>query len=191
MILDARSSDLFTEMVHIGVGYSAGILQSMLDSHIQLRIPRVELVRAEDLSQHLGLPVTSVQMGFSGFLMGDALMIFPRQAARHLAALLNQESPESAELDFLCSSTLSEVGNLVLNGIVGSISNLLNLQLDYQVPRYAELPLQEWLGRRSAELAGILLVRATISVEGHPIEGEFLFCLDSVSAHEFLERLKN
>ena len=190
MMLDACSSDALTEIINIGVGYSAGILQSMLDCHIELHIPRVEVMRAEDLPKHIGLPVASVHLGFSGFMMGDAVMLFPREAARNLAALLNQESPDSPHLDFLCGSTLTEVGNILLNGIVGTISNLLDLHLDYNVPEYSELPLQEWLNRRDG-LSSVLLVRSTISVENHPIEGELMLCLDSGSAQQFLERLRN
>lgn len=188
MKLDARSSDALTEIVNIGVGYSAGILQSMLDCHIEVHISRAQLLRAEDLPGQLGLPVASVQLGFSGYLVGNAVMLFPRPAARHLAALLHQESPDSPQLDFLCGSTLTEVGNIVLNGIVGTISNLLQLHLSYQVPEYSELPLQEWLGRRQG-LASVLLVRSVISVENHPIQGELLLCLDSASAQEFLQRI--
>ncbi len=189
MILDACSSDALTEIINIGVGYSAGILQSMLDCHIELHIPRVELLRAEDLPKHIGLPVASVHLGFTGYLMGDAVMLFPREAARNLAALLNQESPDSPHLDFLCGSTLTEVGNILLNGIVGTISNLLDLHLDYQVPEYSELPLQEWLNRRDG-MSSVLLVRSTISVENHPIEGELMLCLNSGSAEEFIRRLQ-
>ena len=187
MSLDACSSDALTELVNIGVGYSAGMLQSMLDCHIQLRIPRVELLRANELSDHIG---PSVHLGFKGYMMGDAVMLFSRQAALHLAALLNQQAPDSPELDFLCGSTLTELGNLVLNGIVGTISNLLHLHLDYQVPEYSEMPLQNWLGRREG-LDSVLLVRSVISVEGHPIEGELMLCLDSGLAQQFLSRLKN
>ncbi len=73
--------------------------------------------------------------------------------------------------------------------IVGTISNLLDLHLDYQVPEYSELPLQEWLNRRDG-LSSVLLVRSTISVENHPIEGELMLCLNSGSAEEFVRRLQ-
>ncbi|MBS2033346.1 hypothetical protein JST97_00045 [bacterium] len=190
MKLDACSSDALTEIVNIGVGHSAGILQSMLNCHIELHIPKVQLVRVEDLPDHIGCPVAFVHLGFTGFLVGDAVMLFPRPAARHLAALLNQESPDSPHLDFLCGSTLTEVGNIVLNAIVGTISNMLQLHLDYQVPEYTEIPLHDWLARNEG-LATILLVNSIISVEGHPIDAELMICMDADSGRHFMDRLRS
>ncbi|MFN8609636.1 MAG: chemotaxis protein CheC [Vulcanimicrobiota bacterium] len=190
MKIDACSSDVLAEMVSIGVGHSAGLLQSLLDRHIELRIPKVELLSVQDLPAHIGLPVASVHLGFTGFLMGDAVMLFPRSSALRLAALLNQEPPDSPELDSLCDSTLTEVGNIVLNAIVGTISNLLHLHLDYQVPEYSENPLQDWLSRHQSQ-ANLLLVNSIIRVEGQPIEAELMLCLDSDSAQKFLQPLRN
>lgn len=188
MILDAQSADALTEMVQVGVGFSAGLLQSILDAPVELRNPQIEWIQAYDLPNGFD-PLTSVELGFSGLLLGDAKMLFPRETALYLAALLNEAAPDSPDLDSLCGPTLTELGNLVLNGIVGTISNRLDLQLHYEVPRYAETPQQEWLAARSSERT--LLVRSRLAVKDHPVEGEFWFCLDLASARLMAESLKN
>ncbi len=45
---------------------------------------------------------------------------------------------EQLDMDALRAGTFCEVGNIVLNGVMGSISNMLNFDFDYSVPEYLE-----------------------------------------------------
>ncbi len=194
LTLDEKGSDILTELVNIGVGKAAGILQSMLNCHIELSIPKVQLIGPHEIHSHISTNLdnlhSTVRLSFSGSLTGDAVMVFPCASARKLVALLTDEPEDSPDVDFMCGSTVTEVGNIVLNGIVGTLTNLLDLSVEYEVPCYSEMPLLEWLGYRGG-MAAILLVRTRIRVQHQPIEGEFLLCLRLLSAKSFLERLEN
>lgn len=193
LTLDGPRQDIVTELINIGVGNAAAILNGMLDCHIELTIPRVDLIEPEQLPKHLsrysdGTSPSSVRLGFSGGLTGDAVMVFPQVAARRLVALLAQEPEESPDIDFLRSSTITEVGNIVLNGVVGSLTNILDLNVTYELPYYSEKPLQEWLAG-TPSVAAILLIRTRLKVREQPIEGDFLMCLQLESALHFLNQL--
>ncbi|MEM6655830.1 MAG: hypothetical protein AAF596_08515, partial [Planctomycetota bacterium] len=78
---------------------------------------------------------TSVIQDFSGLVHGRALLAFPRSSGVALARLLCEEDEGQDELELDLAGILEEVGNIVLNGVLGSLSNLLEGNLDYSVPR--------------------------------------------------------
>uniref|UniRef100_A0ACD5GZE0 Uncharacterized protein n=1 Tax=Desertifilum tharense IPPAS B-1220 TaxID=1781255 RepID=A0ACD5GZE0_9CYAN len=51
-------------------------------------------------------------------------MIFPTESASTLVSLLTGEKPGTPDLEAVKIGTLLEVGNIVLNGVVGTVSNL-------------------------------------------------------------------
>jgi chemotaxis protein CheC len=121
-------------------------------------------------------------------LTGEAVIVFPLTAARRLVNLLTHEPEDSPDSDFMLSSTLSEVGNIVLNSVVGSLTNALELGVHYELPLYSQEPLDAWLGGLG-EVGEVLLVRTRFQVHGQPIEGDFLLCLPMNSLADLFARL--
>ena len=142
MRLSEKQIDALREIINIGVGRSAGILNTMLQSHIALQVPYIKLLDPKSLRSEMGVYhegiVATVQMGFHGSLVGNACLFFPKRSASKLVASLLGEDFENSDSDSVQTGTLSEIGNIVLNGVVGSISNILRLSLDYQIPVYME-----------------------------------------------------
>ena len=130
--------DALREMVNIGVGRAASILSQMLEHPIQLQVPNVEILPVEDLAPALDAlakaRLASVQMGFKGEFSGLALLLFPTNSASNLVALLTGEEPGTPDLDSLRSATLTEVGNILVNGVMGAIANASNLPVIYKRP---------------------------------------------------------
>lgn len=143
-LLTTTQLDALQEMINIGVGRSASMLNQMLDVHVQLHVPQVKVLPApvveEELAQQLGLdPVATVQLGFSGSLSGLAQLVFPTASAAKLVSALSSEATDEPEdLDALRTGTLSEIGNIVLNGVMGMLSNLLHQNFQYSMPSYVE-----------------------------------------------------
>ena len=82
--------------------------------------------------------------------------------------------------------TLSEVGNIVINGIMGSISNVLNQHLSYGLPIYSEDSIEHILSldSSSAEQSVFLLAQARFDMERLEIMGNvvLIFEMDSFDA---------
>jgi chemotaxis protein CheC len=135
--------DALQEFINIGVGRAASLLNDMLDCPISLKIPKVEVFEAAQLQQRLekrfnGGFFSTVRLRFSGEFSGTAELLFPTESASTLISVLTGEDCESVDLDAVKIGTLSEVGNIVINGVMGSISNLLGQHLCYAIPIYLE-----------------------------------------------------
>jgi chemotaxis protein CheC len=182
--LTADELDALKELINIGVGHAAGMLNEMIQFPIQLEIPDVELLSSlelqRELKEHFGKELLSVvQLAFSGSFSGSAQLLFPTESAVNLVSVLTGEEKGSPDLDSLKISTLSEVGNMVINGVMGSISNVLDQPLDYAVPYYAEEEIQEvLLKEQSLDNGTVLLAPAHFSIEELQIQGDIMLFFD-------------
>ncbi|MEG3860866.1 chemotaxis protein CheC [Microcoleus sp. herbarium12] len=195
MELTADEIDALKELINIGVGSAAGMLNEMIQFPIQLEIPDIELLSAVELRSELEKrfsidPLATVQLEFSGSFSGNAQLLFPTESAVNLVSVLTGEKKGSPDLDALKISTLSEVGNMVINGVMGSISNILQRPLDYAVPYYLEQQIEELLLREeSLDCATVLLAPTHFSIEQLEIQGDILLFFDVNSFKMLLEAI--
>jgi chemotaxis protein CheC len=112
-----------------------------------------------------------------------AHLVFPApSAARLVAALMSEDIGQQDDLDAIKVGTLSEVGNVVLNGVMGEISNLLHQQLKYSIPSYAEAQALKLFNVEDVgKQVTILLAQARFSVDQLLVTGDIilLFNIDS------------
>lgn len=131
-------ADALSELINIGVGHAAGMLNQMVGSTIRLRVPTVKVLHLSRLANELGSGpdeiLSLVRQPFAGFIQGSAALVFPPESAARLVAALTHEEQGSPVLDSVRSGTLSEVGNIVINGVMGTIANILHIRLSYGLP---------------------------------------------------------
>ncbi|MDM8541181.1 chemotaxis protein CheX [Desulfococcaceae bacterium HSG7] len=195
MNLTLDEQDLLKELINIGVGKAAGILNDMTGFHIHLEVPSVKVMPYLELENEVGTDaearLATVSIGFFGRLAGNAAIVFPPESATTLVAVLVGEDPDSAELDELRVGTLNEVGNIVINGVMGSIGNVLQEYINYSPPTYIEDSLlnlvpQDKLGRD----AMVLIAQTRFIIQERNIEGNVVLMFDVGSFDNLLEALK-
>ncbi|MGL5061583.1 MAG: chemotaxis protein CheC [Microcoleus sp.] len=184
MELTADEIDALKELINIGVGQAAGMLNEMLQFPIELQIPEVELLTPVELQaamkERFGIEQLSVvQLGFNGSFSGSAQLLFPTDSAVNLVSVLTGEDKASPDLDSLKISTLTEVGNMLINGVMGSIGNVLNQPLDYEVPYYTEEEIEQLLLKEeSQDYGSVLLAPAHFYVAQLEIQGDIILFFD-------------
>ena len=191
MTLTDLQQDALREMVNIGVGRAASILNQMLEHPIQLQVPDVEVLPVNELARALGnlanTRLASVQLGFKGAFSGQALLLFPTNSASNLVTLLTGEEPGTPDLDSLRSATLTEVGNILVNGVMGAIANAVNHPITYTLPQYREDYLENILNRGEATANAFAIVAKThFTVEKLLIEGDIIISFEMGSFSAFL-----
>ncbi|HBL14108.1 MAG TPA: chemotaxis protein CheC [Cyanobacteria bacterium UBA11162] len=195
MKLTIDQIDALKELINIGVGQAAGMLNEMIEFPIRLQIPEIRLLSPlelqNELKERMGKdPLSAVQLGFSGSFTGSAQLVFPTESAATLVSVLTGETLESPDLDSIKISTISEVGNIVVNGVMGSIGNVLNRPLDYAVPVYAEEKIEHLLPiSHSHDDATVLLAQAHFNIEELQVQGDIVLFFDVGSFEVLLEAI--
>lgn len=199
MNLTADQLDALTELINIGVGQAAGMLNEMIEFRIHLQVPWLKFLSSAELLQELGGRLgkellSSVQLEFSGSFGGNAQLVFPTDSAATLVEVLTGEESASPALDELKIGTLTEVGNIVINGVMGSISNILTQPIHYQVPNYIEediehlLPLQEQQSKNQGEF---LLAQTRFDIEELQVQGDIILFFNMGSFNALLAAIDN
>lgn len=187
--------ELLTEVANVGIGRAASLLNSLLETHIELVLPHSRMLASGmahlELERFGGDILSCVELGFSGDLEGTVTLVFPPTSANKLVSiLLRDDDPLHEEFDELRASTLNEVGNIVLNSVMGSMANMLGKQFTYSVPVFRH----ESVSRLCDAARGNLVMVETLFRAGaHQIEGEILMffgldCLERLS--DYLTRLE-
>jgi len=177
--------DALTELINIGLGRAAAILNEMATSHVKLSVPRVEVLSLKEIligkGRQLNATLSSVKMSFTGTMGGSAFLAFPPESALRLVSLLTGEDRESPDLDSLKMETLNEVGNIVLNGVLGSISNAMEGMVHYSIPSYQEATLERMFLESVDEDDAVVLAVAEFTVEEQNVHGDTLLILEPKS----------
>lgn len=156
MRFDNDQLDALTEVINIGVGRAAASLSSLVDERVQLCVPCVRVCSLAELHAELESSKervdTSVMQGFSGRINGRAMLAFPQRSGVALAKLLSDEDPHGEDpdedaLEFDLAGILEEIGNIVLNGVLGSLANVFEDDFRYTVPELCNGPAFEALLR--------------------------------------------
>ncbi len=192
--LDEAALDTLQEMINIGVGRAAAALNELVQHPVTLVPPRVELLDVDDLPGVFGplgnAAVSSVQMAFHGALEGGAFLIFPQPSASRLVAGLTGEDALGEDLDSLRSGTLTEIGNVLINSILGTLANLLDRPLRYSSPMYEEgTALALVTTEVHARQPLLLLVRTGFRIREAEIEGSPLLLFELRSYDELVAGL--
>ncbi len=196
MNLTANEIDALAEVVNIGVGKAASVLNEVINSHICLQIPYITILSptqaVEALSQRLGDEyLSAVRLGFTGTLSGNAQLIFPTDSASKLVAAIMNEDLGNDDLDSLKIGAITEVGNIFISGVMGAISNLLKQDFNYSLPAYLEGIVPQLLNEKGYDSqATILLAQARFTVEQLQIEGDIVLIFKVGSFEALLLAIK-
>ena len=97
-----------------------------------------------------------------------------------------QEATDEVMLDNIRASALTEVGNILLNGVMGSLTNLLNADVRFRVPRYSESQVAEMvrLSQATHLEQTTLAARTRLAVKERAIEGHvhLIFAMEAFGA---------
>ncbi len=135
--LTPLQQDALQEFINIGAGRAAGRLNELVVSRIQLHVPEVKMVPIRNLgafSYHLskGHQAYTVILPFDGECSGKAaFVITEKDSDQLLRTLVGDEYNASLKQD-----TVREIGNILINSLVGSLGDLLEVLLFFRPPEF-------------------------------------------------------
>ncbi|RFZ82610.1 chemotaxis protein CheX [Shinella sp. WSJ-2] len=136
--LDELERDALTELVNIGVSRAAASLRKMVNKQVILSVPSVEVVTRKSAASLIGQreieTLIAVQQQFEGPFSGRALLIFPESNGLSLIRAIVGDEMTEADLIEMEDEALAETGNVILNGCLGSMANMLQHTLKMSLP---------------------------------------------------------
>jgi chemotaxis protein CheC len=136
--LSELERDALTEIVNIGVSRAAASLRKMVGGQVLLSVPSVEIVThkaaAVLIGEREGGQLVAVRQRFSGAFSGRALLIFPEANSLELVRAVVGDKMSSHELADMEQEALAETGNVILNGCLGTMANMLRRSLSMALP---------------------------------------------------------
>ncbi|WP_206957560.1 chemotaxis protein CheC [Trinickia acidisoli] len=131
-VFTEEQRDALQEIANLAMGQAATRLARLLDTFIELSVPRVRVVRAEDAAHTLremtGIDesVTAVRQGFRSDIKGEALVICRSSGVGHLCALVNDPYVHSAYDAVSQTELMFDMANVLTGACVSCILNQLD-----------------------------------------------------------------
>lgn len=185
MNLSELELDALTEVFNMGIGQAADALSQLAGEPVELSIPRIQLLPKQavisQLSQGEDRRVSAVRQGFQGDIITDAILMFPAEQSLQLVQIMVGNQVSLEDLGEMEQEALAEIGNILLNAVVASVSDNLDIALDGSLPEVELGIVSDVLlsGRDVSEPLLSLQVRFTIATRR--IEGYLAFLLDMPS----------
>ena len=195
--LTPAQMDGLAEVINIGVGSAASFLNDIIDAHITLEVPRVRLFPFEKLpliESKFGEDLVScVVQTFQADYTGTAALVFPPESATRLVSAVTGEDITSVELDAVRSGVLTEIGNIVINAILGTMGNLLQTSLEFSLPEYRQMKIAEFVSPESVHNQDgfIILAEASFEIETLRINSYILLIFELASIDLLISMIDN
>lgn len=157
--------DLLRELVNIGVGNGSNILNTMVNSHVSLQVPQIDILEYNQMKLYLKTfgkgNMDVIYLPFHGHISGSAQIILTQESALSLARQLEGINTEEQTKEFI-NDTLKEIGNIIINSVLGTISNTIYFHFDYSVPIFYEGNVEKLLLRKESNSNSRYLLAQTI-----------------------------
>jgi chemotaxis protein CheC len=190
--LDELELDALTELVNLGVSKAAHSLREMVGEQVLLSVPSVELIARKRAIETLGKnepnKLVAVHQVFDGDIHGRALLIFPETRSLELVRAVTSGTLPLEDILELEHEALAETGNIILNGCLATIANLLQRTLMISLPEILRGDSAALFSLPPPPEAGdfVLFVYINFSVRERDIQGYIALLMDLPS----LESLK-
>jgi chemotaxis protein CheC len=193
--ISQESIDAVRELITIGVGRAAAMLNDLTHSHIHLEVPSAKIISLANLMQEPGYSshteYATVTLSFDGVFSGTTALIMLKKPAAVLVSALAGEKGHVHDLDLVRAETLVEVGNIIINGVMGSIGNAVSEPLTYGLPKYSEGGVNAVINRGRYNPGTYVIIAMTrFTIQDLSVSGEILIVLGIESLLALIEKTR-
>jgi chemotaxis protein CheC len=192
MKFDELALDALTEIFNMGVGQAAHALSQIAGDAVLLTVPRVSVLSRGEVTEHMGgagmASVSAVRQRFSGAINAEAVLMFPADRGLELVQMMVGGELPLEQLAEMEQEALSEVGNILLNSVMASVADALQIELDGALPSVELSQVQTVLHPDNDPGGQVLLIDIQFEVAAREVQGLLAFLLD-VASQGLLEQL--
>ncbi|NLI92207.1 MAG: chemotaxis protein CheC [Peptococcaceae bacterium] len=193
MEISAIRLEALKEIGNIGSGHAATSLSNMLQTRIDMAVPKVWLVPLERLPEALGemeATKAALYLKVEGDAPGKAIFVLSVESAEIIAkTLLWMKEPPNIYIDEMAQSALREVGNILVSSFVIALTQFSGVMLQPSTPALAVDMIGAMIDAVLLEEGkvddSILIIDTKLSGLDD-MEGKFLFIPDEGSLDKLL-----
>jgi chemotaxis protein CheC len=130
--------DALAELANMGVSRAVNSLSQMVGQEVLLSVPSVRVMSRQAASKLVeksgAKKLVGVQQSFEGAFEGKALLIFPETQSLELVRSIVGDQQSLADIIDLEHEALAETGNIILNGCLATIANVLKRTMRVSLP---------------------------------------------------------
>jgi chemotaxis protein CheC len=130
--------DALAEIANMGVSRAADSLRQLVGEQVLLSVPAVKIVTRQAASKLVernnANKLVAVQQSFDGPFAGRALLIFPETQSLELVRAIVGDEHSLEDIIDLEQEALAETGNIILNGCLATIANVLHRTMRMSLP---------------------------------------------------------
>ena len=139
--VEGMQFDVLRELGNIGAGNATTALSSMLNTKVDMNVPKVDLLSFEELHEIMGgaeTIVVGILVTLDEDIDGMMMFMMKTKSAFGLVDILFGRpvgtTPEDAELDEMSLSALKELGNIISGAYISSLSSMTQLKINQSIP---------------------------------------------------------
>lgn len=187
--LDTDQIDALTEIFNIGMGQAAAALSGLIHDEVLLSVPHVQVLTVSEAAHQLNATESTlygVRQPFRGVFSGDALLIFPGHHSLELVRIVAGQAVSADELSAIEQDAMTEIGNVMLNACIASLSDLLGSGFDLDRPSIDIGDSRSLLGTRIQNHL-VVFLHIRFELKHSQIEGFVVFVLHTTSLRALRE----
>lgn len=136
--MDKIYFDVLSEIGNIGAGNATTALATLLNTKVDMHVPKVELLEFKEVGEEMGGEETlmaGIYQVIEGDISGSIMFLLERDTAKLLVSkLMGMEQPDEGDFSEMEISALKEIGNIITGSYLSSLSTLTNLYINASVP---------------------------------------------------------
>lgn len=197
--LQELEQDALTEIFNIGVGIAADVLSQMVGEQVRLSVPVVELTTQLQAKNYYLVRekrhLCAIRQTYSGEVTTDAILMFPEENSLELVRLMVGGDLPLEQLTEMEQDAMAEIGNIILNAVISSLSSTLGLTFEGSLPDVSVVSTENIFSHRvggtkgSDETAPVLALTIDFELSARQVSGYLAFLLDIPSSEKLVSRL--
>lgn len=168
--LTEDQQDALQELANVAMGWAGKSLATLLDSFVQLSVPRVQVLEPEAILPAVrGLvpeseDITAIRQAFFHSFRGETLVLFTDESWRSLADLMGHEGELSEAEE---QEILLETANILVGAVLGGLGSQMDAEFHYSPPSFLTLhaPLDSVFGEEQQTWQHALLLDVHFTLE--------------------------
>ncbi|MEK8025091.1 MAG: hypothetical protein RLY78_1298 [Pseudomonadota bacterium] len=192
--------DALAEAFNVALGAASASFADVVQTEVQMSVPRVELLSREQLNARLcELPaeagqrrIVTIAQDFAAGqqIQTDAVLLMPQQACLDVVRrMLGEHAQAVQDISELEQDALAEIGNIIINSCMGTLADMLGMEFQGSLPQVDSADVEQLVDQLHPGNA-TLLAEISMTLKASNVSGMVLFLMNVPSLEQLVRHMR-